>query len=275
MNWISSLVGIPLAVAATMLAGLPGALWALILQAAVGCALGHQALAQELKKANIQISFALSREEWSMLWKFTLPSFLSTLLATPAGWFSRTLLVNQPGGYADAALISAANQWMNLVNFLPWTMGSVLVPIFSDLYARGRREEFMKLLRHNLLLNAGVGLTVAAPLMLLAPFILRFYGRDFSGGTAIFIVTMISGLFIAFNNLFSRAMQSAGKAWVDLTSNGLWAVAVLAGSWPLVFYYKGLGLVSAHTLAAVVLMIWQWVMVRKLLKPSARASIQS
>jgi O-antigen/teichoic acid export membrane protein len=270
VNWISSLVGVPLAVAGTVLAGLEGAVWAMILQAALGCALGHWALARETRKAKIQISFALSMEEWSMLWRFTLPAFLSTLLATPAGWFSRTLLVNQPGGYADAALVSAANQWMNLVNFLPGTMGGVLVPIFSNLYADGRRAEFMKLLRHNLLLNTGVGLAVAVPLMLFAPLILRFYGPGFGEGTAIFIVTMISGLFIAFNNLFSRAMQSAGKAWVDLTSNGLWALVVVAGSWPLVHCSKGLGLVVAHAVAAVALMIWQWVVVRRLLRVASR-----
>jgi O-antigen/teichoic acid export membrane protein len=77
---------------------------------------------------------------------------------------------------------------------------------------------------------------------------------------------MICGLFVTLNNLFSRAMQSAGKAWIDLTSTGLWALVVAAGSWPLVHFYKGLGLVMAHTVAAVALLIWQWLFVRRLLR---------
>jgi O-antigen/teichoic acid export membrane protein len=266
VNWIASLVGVPLAVVATLLAGLEGAVWAMVLQAALGCAFAHWALAKETAKAGVKISFALNPKEWGMLWRFTLPAFLSTLLATPAGWFSRTLLVNQQGGYAEAALVSAANQWMNLVNFLPWTMGGVLVPIFANLYATNRRADFTRLLRHNLRLNAGIGLAVAIPLMLFAPRILGFYGPGFGEGTYIFILTMICGLFIAFNNLFSRAMQSAGKAWIDLTSNGVWALMVVAGSWLLVHRYKGLGLVMAHTVAAITLMVWQWLVVRRFLK---------
>jgi O-antigen/teichoic acid export membrane protein len=121
-------------------------------------------------------------------------------------------------------------------------------------------------LRNNFILNAGVGLAVAVPLMLFAPIILGFYGPGFEEGTSIFIVTMICGLFVTLNNLFSRAMQSAGKAWIDLTSTGLWALVVAAGSWPLVHFYKGLGLVMAHTVAAVALLIWQWLFVRRLLR---------
>jgi O-antigen/teichoic acid export membrane protein len=243
-----------------------GAVWALILQTAFICVLSHWALRQEMARANIRTSFALSLHEWSMLMRFTLPVFISTMLATQAGWLSRTLLVNQPSGYDQMALISAANSWMNLVNFLPWTMGGVLAPIFANLYATHRRADFLKLLRHNLLLNIGVGLAVALPLMVFAPLILRGYGRDFREGVPIFVLTMICGLFITLNNLFSRAMQSAGKAWIDLASNGLWALVVLAGCWPLVHSYQGLGLVGAHTLAALALLIWQWLFVRRLLQ---------
>jgi O-antigen/teichoic acid export membrane protein len=266
VNWISSIFGVPLIVIGTLWAGLNGAVWGLVLQTVLSCVYGHAALIKETAKAGVKISFALSRQEWGMLWRFTLPAFLSALVATPAGWFSRTLLVNQHGGYAEAALVSAANQWMNLVNFLPWTMGGVLVPIFANLYAAGRRDEFMKLLRHNLLLNAGVALAVALPLMVCSSWILECYGPGFGDGAPIFIVTMICGVLIAINNLFSRTMQSAGRAWIDLTSNGLWALVVVGGSWPLVHHYKGLGLVSTHTIAAAALVIWQWLVVRKLLK---------
>jgi O-antigen/teichoic acid export membrane protein len=266
VNWISSIIGVPFAVVGTLWAGLDGAVWALVLQAILGCAYGHVVLAKEAARAGVKISFALSLEEWSMLWRFTLPAFLSALVSTPAGWFSRTLLVNQPGGYAEAALVSAANQWMNLVNFLPWTMGGVLVPIFANLYATGRRDEFMKLLRHNLLLNAGVALAVALPLMLGSSWILECYGTGFSEGVPIFIVSMLASVFIAINNLLSRTMQSAGRAWIDLTSNGLWALAVVAGSWPLIHYYKGLGNVTAHAIAAVVLIFWQWLIVLRVFK---------
>ncbi|MGC9944338.1 MAG: oligosaccharide flippase family protein [Verrucomicrobiota bacterium] len=267
---ISSIIGVPMAIIGTLWAGLDGAVWALVLQSVLGCVYGHAALMKEAAKAGVKISFALSLQEWGMLWRFTLPSFLSTMLATPAAWLARTLLLNQPDGYAEAAIVSAANQWMNLVNFLPWTMGGVLVPIFANLYATGRRDEFMKLLRNNLVLNAGVALALALPLMIFSSWILGCYGPGFSEGVPIFFVTMLCGVFVALNNLFSRATQSAGRAWIDFTSNGLWAFVIVAGSWPLVHYFKGLGLVAAQAIAAVMLLVWQWVVVRRLLEGQQR-----
>lgn len=270
VNFISSLVAVPLAVVGALRAGLEGAVWALVLQNILGCVFGHAALLKAAAKARVKISLGFHPDEWAMLWRFTLPAFLSTMLITPAGWFSRTVLVNQHGGYAEAALVSAANQWMNLVNFLPYTMGGVLVPIFANLYATGRRNEFMKLLRYNLWLNAGVALAVASPLLLMPSVIMGFYGPGFREGIAIFIVSIICAIVTTINNLLSRAMQSAGRAWIDLTSYGIWAVIIVLGSCLLVPAHKGIGLVSTQVAAAVVLLIWQWLVVSRLLSKAAK-----
>jgi O-antigen/teichoic acid export membrane protein len=265
VNFGSSLLGVPLIVIGGLLAGVDGAVCGMVLQALIACVLSHAALAKQMAAAGIRLSFAVNLGEWHVLWRFTLPAFMSGMLATPAGWFARTLLVNQPGGYAEMATVSAANQWMNLLTFVPYMMGGVLVPIFANLYATGRQHEFKRLLRYNLALNAGLSAAIALPIMLGAPVILGFYGPGFREGVAIFWVSMIAGVFIAVNNLLSRAMQSAGRAWTDLTSNALWAASVLAGSCLLVHAHKGLGLVIAHGTAALALAIWQWFLVRRLL----------
>jgi O-antigen/teichoic acid export membrane protein len=273
VSWISSMLGVPLVVVGTLVAGLEGAVWGTVLQMAVGCVLGHAALAKEATKAGVSLGLAVGHEEWSLLWRFTLPALLGSMVAGPTGWLSRTFLVNQAGGYAELGLVSAANQWMNLANFLPWVMGGTLAPILSNLHAAGRRAEFVKLLRYSLLLSAGASLALALPLILTASKILALYGPDFSEGVPIFTVTMVAGAFIAVNHLLSRAMQSAGQAWLDLAANGLWAVAVLTGSWLLVRDYRALGLVAAHALAALALALWQWLIAHRLLarRRAARA----
>ena len=265
VNWGSSLIGIPLLVAGTLMWKLEGAVWAMILQTALSCALGHWALKKETAKTGIKIAYDFSREEWQLLLRFALPVFISTLLATQAGWVSRTMLVNEPDGYAETALVNAANQWMNLIVFLPGTMGSVLVPIFTSLYTTGQRKKLIKLFRHSVLLNVGVGLLLAGPLILSSSGILSLYGAGFKEGKNIFILAMLCGVLVTANNLFSRMLQSAGQAWFDLASNAFWAAAVILGSWPLVHHYKGFGNVAAHTIAAIVLLIWQGWMVQRLL----------
>lgn len=270
VNLISSLISVPLLVLGALWDGLAGAVWALVLQMVLGCIAGHVALLKQAAKARVPISLGVHPDEWAMLWRFTLPAFLSTMLATPAGWFSRTLLVNQPGGYGESALVSAANQWMNLVNFLPWTIGGVLVPIFANLYASGQRDAFMKLLRRNLLLNGVVAAAIALPLAILSPIIMGLYGHGFQtrNGILIFVVTMFCGIVVSINNLYSRTMQSAGRAWIDLTSNGIWAAMLVAGSLVLIHPYKGLGSMEAYATAGMAQFLGQiflmhWLFYRK------------
>ncbi len=186
VNFGSSLLGVPLIVLGDLWAGVNGAVGGMILQAVAACALSHVALAKEMAAAKIKLSFAVEFGEWHVLWRFTLPAFMSGMLVTPASWFSRTRLVNQPGGYAEMATVSAANQWMNLMTFVPYMMGSVLVPIFANLYAAGRQQEFKRLLRYNLTLNAGLSAAMALPLMVCAPIILGFYGPGFRDGVPVF-----------------------------------------------------------------------------------------
>lgn len=264
VTWISSLAAVPLAVAGALWLGLAGAVWALVLQALLACILGHAAVLKRTASAGVRLSMRLPRHDWPMLWSFMLPAFLATLCSTPAAWFARTLLVNQAGGYAQAGLVSAANQWMNLVYFLPWTMGGVLVPIFANLYSSGQRAGFLKLLRHNILINACVAAAVATPLALLCQLILRLYGPAFSDGAAIFVCSMIAAVLTALNNLLSRTIQSTGRAWTDLACNGVWAVTVIAGSLWLVPRYRGLGVLEAQVVAAALQLLCQGVVIKGL-----------
>ncbi|HEX3799013.1 MAG TPA: oligosaccharide flippase family protein [Verrucomicrobiae bacterium] len=263
ISFYSGLLSVPLIVVGGWLAGVEGAVGGLILQALAACVLSHAMLRKEMARARIPLSFAVHMAEWRLLWRFTVPAFLSGMAATPASWFSRTLLVNQPGGYPEMAMVSAANQWMNLLTFIPYMLGSVLVPVFANLHATGKQKEFRRLLGYNLVLNASVTSALALPIMLCAPIILGFYGPGFRDGVMIFWISMIVAIITAVNNLFSRAMQSAGKAWIDLSSSVLWAMSVVAGGWFLIRPCKGIGLVVTMALAAFALAIWQWFLLQK------------
>jgi len=80
---------------------------------------------------------------------------------------------------------------------------------------------------------------------------------------------MLCGVVVSINNLLSRAMQSAGRAWIDLSSNGIWAAIVVLGSCVLIPPYKGSGAVAAHVIAAFALVFWQSFLVRRIFKISA------
>jgi len=95
--------------------------------------------------------------------------------ATPAMWAASSILVNQPHGYAEMGIFSAANQWRNAVAFLPALLSQPLLSMLSNLSV-GDSGSFRKLLRANLLLSFGLSLLIAAPIVVCSSWILKAYG---------------------------------------------------------------------------------------------------
>jgi len=264
VNWMGAVLGTPLLVVCTLAGGLKGAVWGNVIQIALGCVIGHLALAMEAAKRSVRLSYALDWSDCHILWRFSLPAFLSSTLFGPVNWFCNTYLANQNQGYQEVALTNAAGQWRNFLIFLPATMTTVLVPMFSNLYHAGNRAEFEKLLRRNMVINVGVSLALSVPIALFATTIMNWYGPGFRRGVPVFLITVFGTALTAAGNLFSRAMQATGRAWIEMTFSALWAVALIVGSLLLVPSYKAVGLVSAHLIAAFALVVWQWLLVRRI-----------
>jgi O-antigen/teichoic acid export membrane protein len=265
VNWLGAVIGGPLLVLCTHVDGIRGAVWGSILQIVLGCAIGHFVLLKEAAKRNVDLSFAPARSDCHILWRFSMPAFLSSILFSPANWFCTTFLANQNQGFKEVAITNAAGQWRNLLLFLPMTMTTVLVPMFSSLYCAGNRPAFEKLLRRNMVINVGVCLALSAPLALLATIILNWYGPGFRSGVPVFLITLAGTALATATNLFSRAMQATGRAWLEMTFSALWALVLICACLLLVPAYKAVGLASAHIIAAAALALWQWRLVRRLL----------
>ncbi len=272
VNWMGAVFGAPLLVIATFAGGLQGAVWGSVLQIALSCIIGHLALLKEADKYRIKLSYVARPGDYVILWHFSLPVFLSSVLAGPANWICNTLLVNQDQGYKEIALLSAAGQWKNFLSFLPMMMTSVMVPMLSSLYHAGQGARFNQLLRRNLVINVGVCVALALPLVFLAPIILDWYGPGFRSGELVFVLSLSGTAVVAANNLLSRAMQASGRAWLEFTFSGLWVGVLVTGCFILVPEYKAVGLAVSHILAALLLLFWQWLMVRKLFSRPASTS---
>ena len=265
VNWLGALLGAPLVVIGTLTVGLTGAVWGLVLQAVGRCVVCHVVLVKEASRAGVKISFGLSGVDKSLLWRFTLPTFMSNLLFGSANWVCGIILVRQPGGFRETALLSVAGSWRNLLIYLPATMGGVLLPMLSYLHKNGKKSEFKQLLVRNLWISAGVSVFLALPVCICSHWILKSYGPEFVSGTPIFVLTALMTTLVAVNNQLSRSMQASGHAWLDFSFNALWAITLVLTSLFLIPSQKGMGLAIAHALAAVALGTWQWLIIRRYL----------
>lgn len=264
VNWIGGLLGVLAMVLCAWIWGLPGAIWGTGLQMALSCGLAHFALQTEASKGGIVLFRKLDWNDSRILWRFSLPAFLSSILVSPANWACNLLLVHQSDGLKEVALLSAANQWKNFLSFLPMMMTSVLIPMLSNLWRAGRKHEFNKLVRRNLFISAAASMALGLPLAFIAPKILRWYGTEFIRGVPVFLWAIAGTLIVAANNLFSRVMQSRGQAWKELSFSLLWALVLVAACWFLIPHYRAVGVTIAHFLAAVALGFWQWHMISRM-----------
>lgn len=272
VNIIGGVLGAPLVAVGAFEFGLPGAVWGTVLQSLVTCIAGHVMLVREGRKLGISISLSPRKGnfrawlgEHEILWKFSVPAFFSSTLVGPVNWFCNMLLVNQPNGYAEVALLSAANQWKNFVGFLPLMLGSVLVPMLANLQAAGRGHDFVKLVKRQLIISAGLCLGLGMPLILFSSTLMRCYGRDFVDGAPVLVLTLLTTALAAVNNLLSRSMQAAGRAWLDLGFSAIWAAALVVASMLLIPRHGAMGVAIAQAFAAGILGAWQWQVLRRVL----------
>jgi len=119
VNLFVGLISFPILVCGAYFGDLTGAVWALAINLSFNWLLNHLALCKEAKHYRVPFTFKNCTREWSVLWRFSLPAALSGALVGPVNWACGALLVNQPDGYGEMGIYSAANQWRFAILFIP------------------------------------------------------------------------------------------------------------------------------------------------------------
>jgi O-antigen/teichoic acid export membrane protein len=227
INLVSGLLSFPLMVGGVYLFGLEGAVWALVLSTVLNCVLSHAALNDQIKSTGIPIDYAHSAQEWPILWKFSLPAFLGGMMVVPVNWFCNALLVNQPNGYAEMGVFSAASQWRTAIMFLPGVLAQVLVPMLSERISLKDGRAIRKILFYSMVLNA----LVLGPIVIAGCFfsqsIMAAYGADFSGSWATLIIVLITSGLLAVQTPVGQIIAASGKLWLGFLMNIGWAVVTI------------------------------------------------
>ena len=124
-------------------------------------------------------------------------------------------------------VFNAANQWRNLVLFVPGALGQVVLPMLSSLQAAGKRDRYLRALKLNAALNLLVCLAAALPVVVGSEWIMRTYGPDFRGRWLVLVLLVLSGALQAVIGVVGQALASLGRMWWGLTLNAAWAVELL------------------------------------------------
>ena len=250
VNLWNGLASFPILIAGVWWGGLMGAVWGLVASLGVNWLLNHFAIRAASRRAGVPLGFnglrhGAWRRESSVLWRFSLPAMLCSLMVLPVHWLCTALLAHQPAGYAEMGVFNAANQWRTAILFVPQAMAGIVLPALAGLHGESNRERYLRVFWSNVALIAGVAASLALGVVLFSGDIIRSYGASFSEGRATLILLALSAVVLSINQVLGVDLISRGRMWQVLGCNTAWAITLLGLSWWLVPLHGARGLAIA------------------------------
>jgi O-antigen/teichoic acid export membrane protein len=195
------------------------------------------------------------RSELSILWKFSIPAFFAGMMVAPVNWLCSTILVHQPDGYREMGAYNAANQWFSMMLFIPTALATGIVPILSDTLGEKDFKRSTKVLNFMLKLSAAIIIPCVLVMSLLAPYIMRIYGREYKDAWPTLIVLLITSGIYALLTPIGEIIAAAGRMWVGFFTNLAWAVVLIIATVFLV-RWGSFGFASARLISYSMHAIW-------------------
>ena len=269
LNLIAGLLGFSLMVFGVYMWGLTGAVLASVCASMAGCGMNSWALRVEMRKVGVPVIFAGCRTELPVLWKFSLPSLLGSVMVGPVTWACNAMLVNQPNGYAEMGVYNAANQWFGALLFLPQILGSVVLPVLSEKLGNQEGRTTAKVLTISIWLNAIIALPLVIILCICSQSVMALYGQGFASAWLVLVVIICTAGLLTVQTPVGHVIAASGRMWLGVTMNLGWGLAFLCFSFFLV-RYGALGLAAAGLLAYLLHAIWTFAFALVFIKESRR-----
>lgn len=74
----------------------------------------------------------LTKKDFSIIWNFSIPAMMNTIMVVPSFWLIKTMLVNYVS-FESLGIYEVADQWKVIVLFVPGAIANILLPIFSNI----------------------------------------------------------------------------------------------------------------------------------------------
>jgi O-antigen/teichoic acid export membrane protein len=235
--------------------GLVGAVIAMAASQGTALLLYLLRIRKQCHKHNIKIGKKHIWKESHIIWRYAAPGFLTSSVIHPARVFSHALVVNTQGGFAGLGSYNAAERWQALVLFIPRSVKRITLPMLSKLHGDADYKRFLKALWANVALNGCIALAGALPIMVLSPWILSLYGRNFRQDWDILVILVGMAIFQAVIEVLSQLLACMEKMWWNFSFHLMYGAIMLGGSYLLVPQYGVRGFVWAYAVATIIHML--------------------
>ncbi|HOX19440.1 MAG TPA: oligosaccharide flippase family protein [Gemmatimonadales bacterium] len=227
---VSGIATLAFMIPATKWYGETGAILGLTLAVGTTAAITHLVLRRINVHASASASWRFTRSDFHLPTSFGLPVLLGSLVFSLADWAAPAILVRQPGGLEEMALINAANQWMALMVFFPVVIGRTWMPAMSMSLINGDRHRLSQLTRRAVIVTAAATVPLLVVFGLYAPQVMGLYGTVYSSSGPILVIVLLSGTVMALGKPAEYLVYAAGAVWPNLVTCSLYAAVFVSGT---------------------------------------------
>lgn len=248
VNLAVGLLSFPILIYGAYYGGLTGAVWALAINLCINWLLNNIALRKEAQKSTVPLAIRGCFRERFVLWKFSLPAVVSGTMVVPVLWVGKSMLANQPDGYAGLGAITVAEGWRSILIFACGMITQVSFPVLSQLYGAGEGRLFKKTLFAQFWINGVIVTLGALIIILLSKPIMKMYGSEFNDSAVVLALIILSCVPMQLASVAGMVNNCVGKIWWGVLLNSLWALVYLLSTVFLIGY-GALGLAWASVIA--------------------------
>ncbi len=211
VNLLVGLLEFPILITGAYFFGLEGAVWGMATNLCITWTLNHIALRKECKKHNVPVSFEITREDWAILWSFSLPTVLGGMLVGPVRWACNAFLVNQPERYSHMGILNSALIFHNLLLVVNGMLNAPLLSLLSNV----GNAKSNKLETANILSSWLLGLSPAMPLLCLPEAVQVLLGPEYQGQAfkTTFAIVVFYSTILTFRSGLLRVLISKNLLW--------------------------------------------------------------
>lgn len=188
-----------------------GVIYGLALVSFFTWAVSFYYLKKALHESSIEFVFDGLKDELKVLYKFSLPVFLSGLLATPVFYLLNAMLAHQPEGYIQLGIFSAAFYFTIISRTANVIIGNVLYPYAMKQFgSENSRFEYVNILGPFI-----IGVMINLPIVIFPEVLVMMFGEKYSGEDF-----EISALLLALSAILVTSTQGIGRNFA--AGNMMW-----------------------------------------------------
>ncbi len=224
INIINGICSFPIIIVGAIYGDVQGVIIGLVISNFILWLSSYYYLQKALRDSNIKLDFNF-KEEFKILLKFSLPTFISGLMLTPTFFIINSMLAHRENGYIQLGIFSAAFFFANLSKTLIQILGQVLYPYAMKEFGKENKQfEYI-----NNILPWITGILVNLPLIIFPEIFSLLFGEKYMNEDFYLslILIALSNIIIAHRQGISRNFAAANLMWWSVLSNLVWSLSTI------------------------------------------------